>query len=145
MAFKTGKAFKFEIDIDQLIDTPLGTPEWEDMCSNNVDSSFNETIDTFFRLCDEGYAQNVLTGIDLQFDLTVKGESTNTALNSILGIRYDIDKRNENVFIRITDNFTSEIITITGVFTAITDPREIGTAIEFALTFKSKGKPTISA
>jgi hypothetical protein len=143
--FATGTGYSFKTDIDQLLAVPTDTPDFEELCPTTVDRSLNEAIDTFFRLCDEGFAQNILTGIDGQYDITVKGDKNDTALIAVLDAEFDIDARNRAV-IEITDNFRTANNTITaGVsITALSDTRESETVIEFSMTFKFRGKPAVT-
>lgn len=141
--FKNGSGYKFEVDVDQLLVTPTNTADFEEIHPTSVSKALNEVVDTFFRLSDEGYAQNVLTALDPQYDLTVKGDSTDDALNAILDVEFDIPARNRNV-IKITDNFSGKSIEVGATITAISDSREIESVIEFSFSFKFRGKPTIS-
>lgn len=141
--FINGSGYSFKVDADQLLDTPLGTPDFQDVCPTNVSKSLNEAIDTFFRLCDEGYAQNVVTGLDPQYDLTIKGDKDDTTLQALISAEFDLAKRNRNT-IEITDNFTDKTISVGATITAISDTREIESVIEFSVSFKFRGKPTIA-
>jgi|GEM_PF-3446241 len=142
--FKTGTGYSFKVDADQLLDVPTDTPDFQDVCPTSVSKALNEAVDTFFRLCDEGFAQNVLTGLDPQYDLTVKGDADDTTLQAILDAEFDLAKRNRNV-IQIVDNFgTGKTIDVGATITAISDTRETETAIEFSFSFKFRGKPTIT-
>lgn len=141
--FQNGSGYLFKVDADQLLDTPLGTPDFQDVCPTSVSKALNEAVDTFFRLCDEGFAQNILTGLDPQYDLTVKGDKADTTLQAILASEFDFAKRNRNV-IQITDNFTGKTIDVGATITAISDSREVESVIEFSLSFKFRGKPTVA-
>jgi len=141
--FKNGSGYLFQVDVDQLLDVPLDTPDFQDVCPTNVSKALNEAVDTFFRLCDEGFAQNILTGLDPQYDLTVKGDKDDTTLIAILNAEMDFAKRNRNV-IQIVDNFTGKTIDVGATITAMSDVREDETVIEFSFSFKFRGKPTIT-
>ena len=53
MAAITGNGYKIETDLDQYLATPIGTPDFQDICAISVDESFNETLDTYSKLCSE--------------------------------------------------------------------------------------------
>lgn len=143
MDFKNGSGYLFEVDVDQLAAVPTGTPDFQPVCPNSVSESLNEQLATFFRLCDAGYAQNVITGLDPQYDLVVSGDANDVALLAILGVKMDIAARNRNV-IQITDNFTGVVINVGSTITAYSDTRDIPNVIEFSFSFKFRGEPTIS-
>lgn len=141
--FENGRTYTLKVDVDALSDNPTGIPDFQVLCAVSISIAHNEEVDTFYRLCDEGFSQNHVNGLDSQYDVTVKGDKSDTTLQAVLSARYDIDKRNANS-IQMTDDFTGETIECKAPITSMTDTREIPPVIEFGFTFKCAGKPTIS-
>lgn len=143
--FITGAGYLFEMDSDQLIDTPTDTPSFEDLNPIDVSKALNEAIATFFRLTDAGYAQNWLTAIDPQYDLTIALDPTDTLLIALQNADEDIVKRNRAV-IQITDNFRTDDNTITAdvTITAMSDTRQVDDVVQMAISFKFRGAPAVT-
>ena len=143
--FKTGAGFGIKFDMDQYLASPTGTPDFQSLCPTNVDKALNEAVDTFFRLCDEGYAQNILAALDPEYSMTLKGDDSDTVLLAIIDNELDMERRNRAGF-EITDNLKSsnDVITIGATITEISDSRVADGVIEVTIVFKFRGKPTIS-
>ena len=139
--FKNGNGFEIKVDVDALSDSPTGTPDFQTLCAVSVTIAHNEEVDTFYRLCDNGFSQNHVTGLDTQFDVTCKGEYDDAVLQAVLSARYDIEKRNRNA-VQIVDNMTDVTYECDAPITAMSDAREIPPVIEFSFTFKFAGEPT---
>lgn len=135
--FKTGAGYKLEIDL-----TGAGTT-FVEVEVTNVDEAINETLDTFFRLSDGGFATNVVTAIDPQYTLTIKGDSTDTLITGIAKKRYKVGADRDFAY-KITDNLTAEVITGDATFTAISSPKEVATVTTLTVVFKFVGAPTVA-
>ncbi len=129
----TGAGYQVKTDVDQYQTTPTGTPDFQDICAISVDETINESLDTYFKMCKDGNASNKVTALDPAWTITVKGESTNTALTSILSIRFSTDRTYP---FEITDNFTGETITFNGEITAISNTKEVETVLEYSFELK---------
>jgi hypothetical protein len=129
---KSGFGYKLEVDT-------TGAEGWAELPITSVGEAFNEVISTYFKLKDEGFATNEVTAIDPQFDLGMRGEEGDTALDHMLGLRFS---PNRKAPMKITDNLTGEAITFAGVFTAISSTRNEN-VVEITATVKMQGKPTI--
>jgi len=142
--FINGKSFTVNLDADQLLDVPTDTPDFQKLLQiTNVSRALSETIDTFFTLENEGFSNNQVTALDTQYDLTIKGDKDDTLIQSLISCEWDIAKRNRNVM-QIIDDFTGKTIEVNSPVTAISDTREIETIVEFAVSMKFNGKPTIT-
>jgi len=137
MAYVTGAGYKISLDL-----TDSTTYVEVDLVS--VDEAFNETVDTFYKLTEGGFATNVVTAIDPEFGMVYKFESTDTTLDGILEKRFKVGD-GRNVGFEIIDNATGNTITGSGVLTSISDPRTVEAVVEVSVTMKLRGEPTIAA
>ena len=139
--YPRGTQYIFKVDQDQLQDTPTGTPDLQILCHTDIAITDNEGLSTFNVSCDDGATQNIVTTIDKQWDLTVKGDTDDTLIIDILKARDSLDKRNR-ASIEVTDNITSVTKTYNASITAISDTRSEADTVEFSITFKSRGAAT---
>ena len=137
MAFVTGAGYTVEVDL-----TDAAT-SYELIDFVSVDESMNEVVDTFFRLSQGGYADNVVTAIDPEYSGIVKAESTDTVISDIAKLRHSIGA-DRNFSLKITDNYTSESITVPAVFTSIGSSRTVEAVIEIPISIKFRGEPTVA-
>ena len=133
----TGVGYTFSID-------PTDATTYAEVDVVSVGESMNETVDTFYRLSQEGYADNVVTGLDPEFAFVFKFEETDTLMVDITEKRFKLlDDR--NVGYQIVDNATGNTITGSGVLTSIGTTRTVQAVVEVPVTMKLRGKPTIAA
>ena len=135
MAFVTGAGYKVEVDLADAATT------YVQVDILNADESMNEVVDTFYRLSQGGFADNVVTAIDPEFSVVMKAESTDATIEAIASKRLTL---NRNFSLKITDNFTAEVITADAVFTSIGSTRTVDVVTEIPVTFKLRGEPTIA-
>lgn len=140
---KSGTGSKVEIDVDLLLAVPTNTPDWQEICVTNISENLNLQVDTYYRPCDEGAAQNDVTGGDPQYDITVKGNTEDVGLNAILDAYGDYLAYDRNMM-RFTSSLTGQVIEAKAPITAISGTYETPTTIEFSMSFKFKGKPTVT-
>lgn len=136
MSFVTGVGYTFSID-------PTDATTYVEVDVNSVGESMNETVDTFYRLSQEGFPDNVVTAVDPEFALVFKFDSADATLKAIVEKRLKV-KDDRNVGYEIVDNGTGNTITGSGVLTSIGTTREVGTVVEVPVTMKLRGKPTIT-
>lgn len=136
MGFLTGVGYTFSIDLTDAT-------TYVEVDVNSVGESMNETIDTFYRLSQEGFPDNVVTALDPEFALVFKFNDTDVTMDGIVEKRLQIGT-DRNVGYQIIDNATGNTITGSGVLTSIGTTREVGTVIEVPVTMKLRGKPTIT-
>lgn len=137
MAFVTGAGYTIEVDLDDA------ATDYDLIDFVNVDESMNEVVDTFFRLSQGGYADNVVTAIDPEYSGVVKAESTDTVIIDIAKKRHSVGA-DRNFSLKITDNFTSESITVPAVFTSIGSSRTVEAVTEIPISMKFRGEPTVA-
>lgn len=136
MAYLTGEGYQLGIDI-------ADSTTYVTVDAISVDESFNETIDTFYKLGDGGFATSVVTAIDPEFSIVLKFESTDTLSSGILEKRFKVGD-DRNVGLEIVDNATGNTITGSAVLTSISDPRVVESVIEISVSLKLRGEPTIT-
>ena len=136
MAYMTGAGYTIGLDL-------ADTTTYVDVDVVSVDESFNETVDTFYKLADGGFATNVVTALDPEFGLVFKFDNTDTLLEGILEKRFKLGT-DRNVGFEIVDNATGNTITGSGVLTSISDPRTVDAVIEVSVSMKLRGAPTIA-
>lgn len=136
MGFLTGVGYTFSIDLTDAT-------TYVEVDVNSVGESMNETIDTFYRLSQEGFPDNVVTALDPEFALVFKFNDTDVTMDGIVEKRLQIGT-DRNVGYQIIDNATGNTITGSGVLTSIGTTREVGTVVEVPVTMKLRGKPTIT-
>ena len=137
MAFLTGAGYQLKIDI-------ADSTTYVAVDAINVDNSFNETVDTFYKLSDGGFATSVVTAIDPEFSVVLKFDSTDTLMTGILAKRYKVGA-DRNVGIEIIDDASGNTITGSAVLTSISDPRTVEAVIEISVSMKLRGAPVIAA
>ena len=142
MAHQNGIGLEFKIDADQLLATPTATPNFTELNVIEVSNSFNETVDSFYKLNNEGYANNVVTALDPEFGITIKYDADDTVGNNLYAKRFGTAR---TFPFEITDPITSETIAFDGTVTSISDTRNVDSVVEFSMTIKLNGKPTITA
>lgn len=135
--FITGVGYTFGID-------PTDSTTYVEADVTSVGESMNEVIDTFYRLSQGGFADNVVTGLDPEFALIFKFDKDDALMPDIISKRLKLlDDR--NVGYEIIDNASGNTITGSGVLTSIGTTREVATVIELPVTMKLRGAPTITA
>lgn len=137
MAELTGVGYTLAIDLSSAT-------SYTDVDVTSASESFNETLDTYFKLSDGGFPTNVVTSLDPQIDFVFKFDSTDALLQDLIELRWKLGSDRECTF-EITDNASGNTITGAGVFTSIGTTREVATVVEVPVTMKLKGQPTIAA
>lgn len=137
MAFVTGAGYKVEVDLSDAATTYVLVD------AVSVDESMNEVVDTFFRLSQGGYADNVVTAIDPEYSMVVKAESDDVTIKAI-AVKRNTVGADRNFSLKITDNYTGESVTVPAVFTAIGSSRTVEAVVEIPVSFKFRGEPTIA-
>ena len=134
MAQPTGNGYQVLTDVDQYQDTPIGTPDFVDICPISVDVSTNETVDTFSTLCSsESITSNVVTELDLTWSITYKYDTTNTSHSAILSKEFTTDRTYP---FQIIDNVKGETIDFNGNISALSYTRENATVLEVSFDLK---------
>lgn len=141
MSYKNGIGITLSIDADQLLATPLDTPDMQELDIIELSQSFNETVDTFYKLSDEGYATSKVVGLDPELGFTIKYDSADTTATSLYAKRFGVER---TFPFEIADPITGETIAFNGEVTSISDTRNIENVVEFSFTLKLQGKPTIT-
>ena len=141
MKHKNGIGLTLSIDADQLLDTPTGTPDFQELQIIDVSNGFNETVDTFYKLNNEGYANNVVTALDPEFGITIKYDADDTVGNNLYAKRFSTDR---TFPFEMSDPVTEETVAFDGTMTSVSDTRNVGSVVEFSMTIKLNGKPTIT-
>ena len=133
MAFKTGAGLLIETDLDQYLDTPIGTPDFQDICAVSAEYSGSETTDTFYELCKNGLASNKVTAIDAQWNITVKVDENNAVWSAIYGKKFTTDRTYP---FKITDNIDGSVYDFNGEITDFSDTRVVDSVVEFSFLLK---------
>lgn len=137
MAFITGAGYKVEVDLTDAATT------YAEVEVVSVDESMNEIVDTFFRLSQGGYADNVVTAIDPEYSMVIKADSADSTITDIAKKRNKVGS-DRNFSLKITDNMTSETVTVPAVFTSIGTSRTVEAVVEIPVSFKFRGEPTVA-
>lgn len=132
----TGVGYTFSIDPDD-------STTYVECDVISVGESMNETVDTFYRLSQAGFPDNVVTSLDPEFALVFKFDEENTLIKSIAEKRLKLGS-DRNVGYQIIDNATGNTITGSGVLTSIGTTRTVQAVIEIPVSMKLRGKPTIA-
>lgn len=135
--FITGVGYAFGID-------PTDATTYVSADVTSVGESMNEVLDTFYRLSQEGFPDNVVTAVDPEFALIFKFDKDDPLMPLIIAKRLKV-LTDRNVGYQIIDNASGNTITGSGVLTSIGTTREVQTVIEVPVTMKLRGKPTITA